>query len=418
MSARGQAESWHHDFAVAQYKPPTVPYRTIRDLNLQGKRVFLRVDFNVPLDPEGCGITSDTRIRAALPTVRRLLDQGASLILASHLGRPKGKPNPKMSLKPVAVRLAELLGRPVTMAPDSIGDEVAVKAKSLAPGDILLLENLRFHAAEEATDPEFARALAALCDVYVNDAFGAAHRAHASTVGIVAHVQDAAAGLLMEKELRYLSMAVREPAHPYIAIIGGAKISGKIDVIRNLLGVADRVLIGGAMTYTFLKSQGIPVGDSLVEDQKLDLASDLLKSAGSRLLLPKDHVIARELSAEAQTRTVDGLTQPIPADWKALDIGPSTIAAYRNEISRAKMIVWNGPMGAFEIEPFARGTIEVAKAVADSEATSIVGGGDSEKAIQVAGVADRITHISTGGGASLEFLAGESLPGVEALGGL
>ncbi len=395
-----------------------MPYRTIRDLDLAGKRVFLRVDFNVPLDAEGKRITSDTRIKAALPTVRQVLDSGASLILASHLGRPKGKPNPKMSLAPIAARLAELLGRPVRLLPSGTGDEVTADDTVLAPGDVALLENLRFHPGEEANDPTFARALASLCDVYVNDAFGAAHRAHASTTGIVEHVSECAAGLLMEKELKYLSMAVRDPPHPCIAIIGGAKISGKIDVIRNLLQVADRVLIGGAMTYTFLKSRGVPVGDSLVEDEKLDLAAELLVTAGSRLLLPADHVIARELAAGAETRTVDGSGDPIPDGWKALDIGPATIAAYEDEIAKAKMIVWNGPMGAFEVEPFARGTIEIAKAVAASGATSIVGGGDSEKAIQIAGVGGKITHISTGGGASLEFLAGERLPGVEALGGL
>ncbi|HUG80859.1 MAG TPA: phosphoglycerate kinase [Bryobacterales bacterium] len=395
-----------------------MPYRTIRDLDLAGKRVFLRVDFNVPLDAEGKRITSDTRIKAALPTVRQVLDSGASLILASHLGRPKGKPNPKMSLAPIAARLAELLGRPVRLLPSGTGDEVTADETALAPGDVVMLENLRFHPGEEANDPNFARALASLCDVYVNDAFGAAHRAHASTAGIVEHVSECAAGLLMEKELKYLSMAVRDPPHPYIAIIGGAKISGKIDVIRNLLQIADRVLVGGAMTYTFLKSRGVPVGDSLVEDEKLDLAADLLATAGSRLLLPADHVIARELAAGAETRTVDGSDEPIPDGWKALDIGTATIAAYEDEIAKAKMIVWNGPMGAFEVEPFARGTIEIAKAVAASGATSIVGGGDSEKAIQIAGVGGEITHISTGGGASLEFLAGERLPGVEALGGL
>ncbi len=393
-------------------------YRTIRDLDLAGKRVFLRVDFNVPLDSEGEEITSDTRIRAALPTVRHILDNGASLILASHLGRPKGKPNPKMSLKPVARRLSELLGRPVRMLPSGAGDEVISGQTVLVSGDVALLENLRFHPGEEANDPAFARALASLCDVYVNDAFGAAHRAHASTVGIVEHVAESAAGLLMEKELKYLSMAVSEPAHPYIAIIGGAKISGKIDVIRNLLEIADRVLIGGAMTYTFLKSRGVGVGDSLVEDEKLDVASELLAVADSGLVLPVDHVIARELAVDAETRIVDGSEEGIPQGWKALDVGPATIAAYQGEISKAKMIVWNGPMGVFEVEPFAQGTVEVAKAVAGSDAMSIVGGGDSEKAIQIAGMAEGITHISTGGGASLEFLAGERLPGVEALGGL
>ena len=392
-----------------------MPYRTIRDLNLRDKHVFMRVDFNVPLDSDGRTITSDTRIRAALPTVKAVLDAGASVILASHLGRPKGEPNPKMSLKPVAARLSELLGQNVTMASDCVGEEVTAQARSLIPGQVLLLENLRFHAGEEENEPEFAHALASLCDTYVNDAFGAAHRAHASTAGIVTHVSEVAAGLLMEKELKYLSMAVREPAHPYVAIIGGAKISGKIDVIRNLLEIADSVLIGGAMTYTFLKSQGIPVGGSLVEEEKVNLAADLLKTAGNRLQLPRDHVVADKFAADAETRIVDGADELIPEGWKALDIGPATIAAYGEVIAKAKMIVWNGPMGAFEIEPFAAGTIAVAKAVAAADATSIVGGGDSEKAIQTAGVANDITHISTGGGASLEFLAGKTLPGVAAL---
>ncbi len=390
-------------------------YRTIRDLDLRGNRVFLRVDFNVPLDASGMTIASDARIRAALPTMRSLIDAGATLILASHLGRPQGKPNPKMSLMPIAERLGELLGKNVAMASDCIGGEVVQRAQSLTSGDVLMLENLRFHAGEEKNDPEFARSLASLCDTYVNDAFGAAHRAHASTAGIVEHVSAAAAGLLMEREVKYLSMALREPARPYISIIGGAKVSGKIDVIRNLLEISDRVLIGGAMTYTFLKSQGLPVGNSLVEDEKLDLAAELLAAAGDRLLLPQDHVVAPDLAADAPTRTVDGSGQPIPDGWKALDIGPKTIAAYRHEIVAGNMIVWNGPMGAFEIEPFAHGTMEVAKAVAASEATSIIGGGDSEKALQIAGVADRITHISSGGGASLEFLAGKTLPGIEAL---
>ena len=390
-------------------------YRTIRDLDPRGNRVLLRVDFNVPLDASGMTITSDARIRAALPTMRALIDAGATLILASHLGRPQGKPNPKMSLKPIAQRLGELLAKDVVMASDCIGGEVVQQVQSLTPVDVLLLENLRFHVGEEKNDPEFARALASLCDIYVNDAFGAAHRAHASTEGIVEHVSEAAAGLLMEREIKYLSMALREPARPYISIIGGAKVSGKIDVIHNLLAISDRVLLGGAMTYTFLKSLGLPVGDSLVEDEKLDLAAELLVTAGDRLLLPQDHVVAPDLDANAPIRTVDGVGQPILDGWKALDIGPKTIAAYRHEIAAGKMIVWNGPMGAFEIEPFAQGTIEVAKAVAASEATSIIGGGDSEKAIQIAGVADSITHISNGGGASLEFLAGKTLPGIEAL---
>ena len=392
-----------------------MPFRSIRGLDLRDKRVFLRVDFNVPLDAAGQAISSDTRIRAALPTVRMALDKGAALILASHLGRPKGKANPQMSLKPVAARLAELLGLPVELGGDATSEAAAKQAATLPPGEVLLLENLRFEPGEEANDPEFAERLGSLCDVYVNDAFGTAHRAHASTAGIVPHVSEAAAGLLMERELEYLTMAVKHPEHPYLAIIGGAKISGKIDVIQKLLGIADRVLIGGAMTYTFLKSQRVPVGDSLVEDDKVDLAAELLAAAGGRLILPVDHLVADDLSAEAEVTTFDG---SIADGWRGVDIGPKTIDAYRTHVEDAKMIVWNGPMGVFEIEPFARGTIEVAKAVAGSPATSIVGGGDSEKAVKTAGVTSGITHISTGGGAFLAFLAGEKLPGVEALGGL
>ncbi len=392
-------------------------YKSIRDLNLSGKRVFIRVDFNVPLDESGTKITSDTRIRAALPTIQAALKGGAAVILASHLGRPKGKPNPKMSLQPVAVRLAELLKRPVQQAPDCIGSEITKMAKGMSPGDVLLLENLRFHPGEEANDPAFSRQLASLCDVYVDDAFGAAHRAHASTVGMLGQVSEAAAGLLLEKELVHLSKAVSNPDHPYVAIVGGAKISDKIDVLRNFLELADKVLIGGAMTYTFLKAKGTAVGASLVEEEKLDLARELMKKAGHKLQLPVDHVIAQDLKAEAPTRVVDGAREAIPDGWKGLDIGPKTIAAYRSEIAKAKLIVWNGPMGVFELKPFAKGTIEIAKAVAASKATSIIGGGDSEKAVRTAGVSDQITHISTGGGASLEFLAGEKLPGVEALGG-
>jgi phosphoglycerate kinase len=395
-----------------------MPYKSIRDLDLHGKRVFIRVDFNVPLDETGKKITSDTRIRAAVPTIQLALEKGAAVVLASHLGRPKGKPNPKMSLAPVSARLSELLGKPVQQAPDCIGPEVEALAKGLQPGDVLLLENLRFHAGEEANDPEFAKKLAALCDVYVNDAFGAAHRAHGSTAGMVDYVQESAAGLLMEKELNYLSKAVSKPEHPYVAVVGGAKISDKIEFLRNFLDLADRVLIGGAMTYTFMKAQGQPVGGSLVEEDKLDLAKDLLEKSGGKLMLPVDHVIATDLKADAETKVVDGVKEPIPDGWKGLDIGPKTVAAYAEQISKAKMIVWNGPMGVFEVAPFAKGTIEVAKAVAASDAISIVGGGDSEKAIKTAGVAARITHISTGGGASLEFLGGERLPGVEALGGL
>ncbi len=394
-----------------------MPYKTIDSLNLRGKKVFMRVDFNVPLDADGATITSDTRIRAALPSIQRALEGGASLILASHLGRPKGKRNPKMSLAPVAARLSELLGRPVALAEDCVGPRVEQAAAALRPGEALLLENLRFHAAEEANEDAFARQLGALCDVYVNDAFGAAHRAHASTAGIVPHVGESAAGLLMQKELEYLAMAVSAPKHPYVAIVGGAKISGKIDVIENFLELADKVLIGGAMTYTFLKAKGLEVGGSLVEDEKLELARTTMEQAGSKLLLPVDHVVASAFSADAEARTA-AVAEPVPDGWMGLDIGPETVALYRSEIANAKLIVWNGPMGVFEMDRFAEGTLRVAQAVADSDAVSIVGGGDSEKAIKKAGVGDRIDHISTGGGASLEFLSGRELPGIAALGGI
>lgn len=390
-------------------------YQTIDQVDLRGKRVFMRVDFNVPLDKEtGRKIASDTRIRMALPTVRAILAQRASLVLASHLGRPKGRTNPSMSLAPVADRLSELLDQPVAQAPDCVGPEVETLAGRLGPGEVLLLENLRFHAAEEANEAAFSRQLAALADVYVNDAFGAAHRDHASTVGVAGLLPVRAAGLLMQRELEYLSMATSAPRQPYVAIIGGAKISGKIDVIRNLLTVADKVLIGGAMTYTFLKAQGVGVGASLVEDEKLDLAANLLASAGERIVLPTDHVIAEQFSAAAPTRTVQG---GVPDGWMGLDIGPETAAAYGDLIGGARMIVWNGPMGVFELAPFAEGTMSVARAVerASGHAVSIVGGGDSEQAIRAAGVGEKITHISTGGGASLEFLGGKSLPGVAAL---
>jgi phosphoglycerate kinase len=303
------------------------------------------------------------------------------------------------------------------MAPDCVGPEVSALVQKLQPGEVLLLENLRFHAEEEANDPAFAKQLASLCDVYINDAFGAAHRAHASTAEMVGHVKESAAGLLMDKELKYLSMALSKPEHPYVAIVGGAKISGKIDVLESFLHRADKVLIGGAMAYTLLKAQGQAVGSSLVEDDKLDVAREVMQRGGAKLMLPVDHLIAKDLKGDAETQVVDG-SQPIPDGWKGLDIGPKTVAAYKAEIQKARLIVWNGPMGVFELEPFAKGTLEIAKAVAASDATSIVGGGDSEKAIKTAGVGSRITHISTGGGASLEFLSGEKLPGVEALGGL
>jgi phosphoglycerate kinase len=382
---------------------------SIRDLNLKDKRVFIRVDFNVPLAPGGQEITSDKRIRASLPTIRHALEQGAGLILASHLGRPKGKRNPEMSLTPAARRLEELLGREVKMAPDCVGREV--EAMKPPPGEVLLLENLRFHPEEEKNDPGFAKQLAALCDLYVNDAFGSAHRAHASTVGMIAFVPQAAAGLLMEKELKYLTMVTKNPPRPCVAILGGAKVSDKIEVISNLSRVVDKLLIGGAMAYTFLKAQGQPVGKSLVEDDKLDLARDLLSGLGDKLLLPVDHVVAAEVREGAEHQTVER----IPDDRLGLDIGPRTVETYAQVIASAKTVIWNGPMGVFEKPPFDRGTVALAKAVADSGATSVVGGGDSEKAVKAAGVADKISHISTGGGASLEFLSGIELPGVAAL---
>ena len=382
---------------------------SVRDLNLKNKRLFIRVDFNVPLAPGGQEISSDKRIKASLPTIKYALEQGAGLVLASHLGRPKGKTNPEMSLKPVAKRLAELLGRPVTMAPDCVGP--AVEAMKPAPGEVLLLENLRFHAEEEKNDPAFAKQLASLCDLYVNDAFGTAHRAHASTVGMIQFVPQAAAGLLMDKELEYLGKATTNPARPCIAILGGAKVSDKIEIIQNLLKFVDKLLIGGAMAYTFMKAQGKPTGNSLVEADKVELAKEILATAGEKILLPVDHVVAAELKEgvanSAVTVIADGLM--------GLDIGPRTIEAFSAEIAKAKTIIWNGPMGVFEKPPFDKGTVALAKAVAESGAISVVGGGDSEKAIKSAGVADKISHISTGGGASLEFLSGIELPGVAAL---
>jgi len=354
-------------------------------------------------------ITSDTRIKASLPTINYAIEYGAGIILASHLGRPKGKPNPEMSLKPVAARLRQMLGRPVQMAPDCVGPEV--EAMKPAPGEVLLLENLRFHPEEEKNDPEFARKLAALCDLFVNDAFGSAHRAHASTEGMIQYVSKAAAGLLMEQELKYLGMVTRNPARPCVAILGGAKVSDKIEVIENLGKIVDKLLIGGAMAYTFLKAQGHPTGKSLVEDDKVELARKLLEELGGKLMLPVDHVVVAEIAPGAPNEAVE----TIPDSRIGVDIGPQSIDAYSRVIAGAKTVIWNGPMGVFEKPPFDRGTVGLAKAVAQSGATSVVGGGDSEKAIKAAGVADKITHISTGGGASLEFLAGIELPGVKAL---
>ncbi len=388
---------------------------TINDIDFQGKKVFCRVDFNVPFD-ESRQITDDTRIVAALPTIRHIIEGGGRLILASHLGRPKGSPNPKYSLAPVAPHLAKLLGRKVVMAPDCVGAAVQSLAASLDQGDILLLENVRFHAGEEKNNPEFSEQLAALADIYVNDAFGSAHRAHASTEGITRFLQPAVAGFLMEKELRYLGQALADPRRPFVAILGGAKVSDKIPVIENLLDKVDSLIIGGGMAYTFLRAKGLQVGKSLVEEDRIDLSRGLLaraKEKGVTVLLPEDHVIAREFKADAAAKICTNAD--FPADWMALDIGPKTAADYAGALTGAGTIIWNGPMGVFEFDAFAQGTFAVARALADSGALTIIGGGDSVAAVNKAGLDDKMTHISTGGGASLEFLEGKTLPGVAAL---
>ena len=390
---------------------------SIRDLDLKGKRVFIRVDFNVPVKDGVIG--DDTRIRAALPTIAYTLERGATVVLASHLGRPKGKPKPELTLRPVADRLSELLGRPVAFVEDCIGDAVkrTVDRVHASGGGVVLIENLRFHPEEEKNDPAFAKALASLADVYVNDAFGAAHRAHASVEAITRDVPRAAAGLLMERELQYLGHALEAPERPFVAILGGAKVSDKLEVIETLLGKVDRLLIGGAMAYTFLKSRGVPIGRSLVEDDKLEAARGLERLAAERhvaLEVPRDHVVADRVEAGA-AHEVLAIGDARIGNRFGVDIGPATIQLYQAAIKDARTVVWNGPMGVFEIEAFATGTNEVARAVAAVQGTTIVGGGDSIAAVTKAGMADRITHISTGGGASLEFLGGRTLPGVEAL---
>ena len=397
---------------------------SIRDLDLAHKHVFMRVDFNVPLSDDGSEIMDDTRIRETLPTLEYALRHKAKLILASHLGRPKGKPSPKYSMRPLVDRLRMLLdhhlGEQVNVAfsPNSVGELATELSRQLESGQVLLLENLRFHADEEANDPIFAAQLASLCEIYVNDAFGSAHRAHASTEGITHFVKKSVAGLLMEKELKYLGKALEEPAKPFVAILGGAKVSDKIEVIDHLLSKVDALLIGGGMAYTFLKAKGQDTGKSLLEADKIDVAKHALAKAeakGVRFLLPIDHVLADKFAADAKTQIFSG-DGPFPAEWMALDIGPKTVELFSKEIADASTIVWNGPMGVFEMPAFAVGTNKIAKAVAaNQDAVSIVGGGDSVSAVKKAGVAEKITHISTGGGASLEFLEGKKLPGVEAL---
>ncbi len=389
--------------------------RSVTELDVKEKTVFLRVDFNIPLDEKGA-IRDDTRIRASLPTIQNLLDRGASLVICSHLGRPKGKADPKLSLKPAAERLATLVPNTVVMSPEVIGPEASRLKSGLKPGEALLLENVRYHKEEEANDPVFAEKLAEGVDIFVNDAFGASHRAHASIVGIAAFVKTRAAGFLMKKEVNYLKMIVDSPDKPYVAILGGAKVSGKIEIIESLLDKADHLLIGGAMANTFLKAQGIGIGKSLAEDDQKEVVLAVLDKArkrGVEILLPVDNLIATAADASAETKMVDSL--PLPEGWMAVDIGPKTVEAFARVVNEAKTVFWNGPMGIFEIEPFSWGTVGIARAVAASGSISIVGGGDSIAAVKKAGVKEGITHLSTGGGASLEYIAYGSLPGIDAL---
>ncbi|MBI3166573.1 MAG: phosphoglycerate kinase [Chloroflexi bacterium] len=384
--------------------------KTVKDLDLKGKRVFMRVDFNVPM-AEG-KVTDDKRIKAALPTIQYCLDQGASLLLASHLGRPKGGSDPTFSLRAASETLATLINRPVTMAPDCVGPDVEAIARSLKPGDVVMLENTRFHKGEEKNDLELAKQMASLADVYVNDAFGSAHRAHSSTEGI-ARFLPAVSGFLMEQELEYLGKAVADPEHPYIAILGGAKISDKILVVETLAAKCDKLIIGGGMANTFLAAQGLNMQDSLVEAESIETAKTLLGKLGDKLVLPVDAIIADKFDAEANTQTVD--VDKIPAGWRMLDVGPKTVSVYKDTLNGARLIVWNGPVGVFEMPRFAEGTFALAKMLAESNAVTVIGGGDSASAVKKAGVAKQMTHVSTGGGASLEFLEGRELPGVAAL---
>jgi phosphoglycerate kinase len=384
--------------------------KTVKDIDLKGKRVIMRVDFNVPMD-KGV-VTDDKRIKAALPTIKYVLEQGASLLLMSHLGRPKGGPDPEFSLKPAADVLAGLLGKPVMMAPDCVGAEVEKIAAALKPGEVVMLENTRFYPGEEKNDLELAKKMAALAEIYVNDAFGSAHRAHSSTEGI-ARFLPAVSGFLMEQELEYLGRAVSNPEHTYIAILGGAKISDKILVVETLLSTCDKLIIGGGMANTFLAAQGINMQDSLVEAASIETAKAILSRVADKLVLPVDAVVADKFEAEANSQVVD--IKPIPAGWRMLDVGPKTLELYKKTLAGAKLIVWNGPVGVFEFPKFAEGTFALAKMLAESGATTVIGGGDSASAVKKAGVAKQMTHVSTGGGASLEFLEGKELPGVAAL---
>jgi len=388
--------------------------KSVRDVELGGKRVIMRVDFNVPLDREG-NIADDTRIRAALPTIEYILGENTKLILMSHLGRPKGQVKEELRLAPVGRRLSELLGKEVICTRDCIGEETEKIISGMQNGDVVLLENVRFHKEEEANDPDFAKALAAYADIYINDAFGTAHRAHASTEGI-AHLLPAVAGFLMEKEINFLGKLLYQPEEPYVAIIGGAKVSTKIGILEKLIEKVNTLIIGGGMCYTFLKAKGFEIGNSLVETEKVNLAFELIKKAdekGVNLMLPYDHIVTNRVEEGSKTKMVD--TNAIPVQMIGVDIGPKTIRAYKKEIKRARTVLWNGPMGVFEIDRFARGTNQIAKALASSNATTVVGGGDSVAAVNKVGVAKKIDHVSTGGGASLEFLEGRGLPGIEAL---